>query len=118
LIGITLSSLAMSDYLIIRGIQPARANNVLGEWAKPRRWAREADVRRAWDPQELFINGRNAIRLMKGKHKQELAELVLLLAQHGASAVHVMLRDDQRLEVDLGEWAGRITNRGNGPASH
>jgi hypothetical protein len=73
----------MSDYLIIRGIEPERANDLLAKWAKPRQWARNADVRRAWDPQELFINDRNAIRFMKGKHKQELISRVS--AAHSAS---------------------------------
>jgi hypothetical protein len=104
----------MSDLLVIRGMNAEPANRLLEQWAQSRPWARSAEVHQRWEPGELEINGHNAMKFMRGKHKQELAELILLLERAGARVVHVMLRDDHRAEEDLGEWASRETNRGSG----
>ena len=92
----------MSDLLTIRGIGPEPATRLLQEWATARPWVRSAELRRRWEAAELEINGRNAARLMRGKHKTELAELVLLVEREGGRVVHVMLRDDRRVEADRG----------------
>ena len=101
----------MSDLLTIRGIDTEAANEFLRAWARSKPWARSAQVCRRWEPAELEVGGRNAIRFMKGKHKRELAELVLALGHAGGQLIRVKLRDDQRLEQDLGDWARRTLAR-------
>jgi hypothetical protein len=72
---------------------------------------RSVELRDAWEPQQLEINGRDAGAYMKGKHKGDLAELVLLIQEHGGRVVHLMLHRStvERYEEDLIEWACRRT---------
>jgi hypothetical protein len=57
----------------------------------------------------LEINGRDAGAYMKGKHRAELAELILLLSENGGRVIHLMLHRSQaeRIEEDLLDWARR-----------
>lgn len=103
----------MSDLLVVRGIDATRTRPLLNAWAAVRKWVRSAELRDAWEPQELEINGRNAVTFMRGKHKGDLAALVLLLQEHGGRVVHLMLhrRPVDRVEEDLAAWASRRSGR-------
>lgn len=63
------------------------------------------ELRHRCDPDELETNRVNAIGRMRGKHKTDLAELILMLAQIDAKVIHVQLRKADRKEIDLIEWA-------------
>jgi hypothetical protein len=97
----------MSDFLLVRGIDANAARPLFDAWKAARKWVRSVELRDAWEPQELEINHRNAIAFMRGKHKDELAALVLLIQEHGGRVVHLMLHRStaERSEQDLGEWA-------------
>src|SRR5262245_6398741 len=97
----------MSDFLLVRGIDPAAARPVFDSWKANRKWVRSVELRDAWEPQQLEINGRDAGNYMTGKHKAQLAELILLIQQSGGRVIHLMLhrRAAERIEEDLGEWA-------------
>ena len=103
----------MSDLLVVRGIDAAAARGSLDEWAASREWVRSVTLRDAWEPQQLEINRRCALKYKHGKHKLELAELVLRLAECGAQVIHVMLHrhTQERAEQDLWEWADGVTRR-------
>jgi hypothetical protein len=103
----------MSDFLLVRGIDAASARPLLEEWAAKRKWVRSVELRDAWEPQELEINRRNAVVFMRGKHKDDLAALVVLIQEYGGRVVHLMLHRSraQRSEQDLGEWASSRTRR-------
>lgn len=101
----------MSDLLVVRGIDGPTARPLLQAWAASQAWVNSVELRDAWEPQELEINHRNAVAFIRGKHKRDLAALVLLLQEHGGQVIHVMLhrRKVDRVEEDLGEWASRQT---------
>ena len=102
----------MSDFLLVRGIDATAARPLFDAWKASRKWVRSIELRDAWEPQQLEINGRAAVGYMKGKHKAELADLVLLIQDNGGRVVHLKLHRSQaeRLEEDLGEWASRPRN--------
>jgi hypothetical protein len=104
----------MSDWLLVRGIDATSATPLFEAWAATRKWVRAVELRDGWEPQELEINRRNAVVFMRGKHKDDLAALVLLIQQHGGRVVHLMLHRStvERSEQDLGEWASRRTSIG------
>jgi hypothetical protein len=56
----------------------------------------------------LQINGKNAYHFMRGKHKHEVAELILTISRLGGTVLHIALRDADRFETELAEWAARI----------
>ena len=95
----------MSDLLLVRGIDASTARPIIASWKMNRNWVRSVELRNAWEPQQLEINGRNAVAFMKGKHKAELAEFVLLIESHGGSVIHLMLHRStaERCEEDLTE---------------
>lgn len=95
----------MSDLLVIQGLDDARAREVLRDWSRSRPWARSIDFRTRWEPRELEINGRNAIRHTRGAHAAEFAGLVQHIEAAGGRIVRVSLRGNERSEADLGEWA-------------
>jgi hypothetical protein len=99
----------MSDFLLIRGLDVAELRPLLDAWKKPHKWVRSVDVHTRWEPQQLEINGRDAGAYMKGKHRAELAELILLLSENGGRVIHLMLHRSQaeRIEEDLLDWARR-----------
>ena len=99
----------MSDFLLVRGIDTEATRPLFDTWKATRKWVRAVGLRDAWEPQQLEINGRDACNYMRGKHKSDLAELVLLIQEHGGRAVHLMLHRSvaERIEEDLGEWARR-----------
>lgn len=97
----------MSDFLLVRGIDRTEAKRVLDAWKATHKWVRSVELSDVWEPQHLKINGRDAIVYMTGKHKVDLAGLILLILQSGGHVVHLMLhrREAERIEEDLGEWA-------------
>ena len=99
----------MSDFVLVRGIDAAAARPLLDTWKAKRKWVRSVELLDAWEPQQLQINGRDAVGYMKGKHKADLAELVLLIQENGGNVVHLRLHRSraERPEEDLGEWASR-----------
>jgi hypothetical protein len=103
----------MSDFLLIRGIDANAARPLFDGWKANRKWVRSVELRDAWEQQQLTINGRDAVVFMAGKHKADLAELVLLLQAHGGRVIHLMLHRStaDRIEEDLGEWASRRSKR-------
>lgn len=103
----------MSDLLVVRQIDDAAARPLLDSWAATREWVRSVELRDAWDTQELEINRRNAVFYKRGKHRDDLAALVLLLQEHGGRVVHLSLhrRPAETVEVDLGEWASHQAQR-------
>ena len=103
----------MSDFLLVRGIDETTARRLFDGWKTTRKWVRSVEMRDAWEPQQLEINGRDAVHCMKGKHKADLADLVLLIQENGGRVIHLMLhrRNAERIEEDLGEWASRRTSR-------
>jgi hypothetical protein len=76
-------------------------------WKASRKWVRSVELRDTWDPQQLEINARDACAYLRGKHKPDLAELVILVQEHGGRVIHLMLHRSaaERMEEDLGEWA-------------
>src|SRR4051812_18092398 len=105
----------MSDFLVVRGIDRVAARAVLNAWAAERRWVKSAETRDTTEREELFINGCDAGKYVRGKHAAELAELVVRLGDAGGRVVHVMFRrrHQERIEQDLGAWAHDVI-RGNG----
>lgn len=97
----------MSDLLVIRDINDDALAETLNAWRSSRQWARAVEVRDGWESRELRINRRNAFHHLRGKHKSELAALVLDICSRGGRVVHVELRDSFRREADLREWAMR-----------
>jgi hypothetical protein len=93
----------MSDLMLLRGINAAAAKPLLDAWRKGRKWVRKIELRDAWEPQELEINGRNGLCYMQGKHKEELADLILLLEDNGGQVIHLKLHRSlaERIEEDL-----------------
>jgi hypothetical protein len=102
----------MSNFLLVRGIDASAVQPLFDAWKAPRQWVRCVELRDAWELQQLEINGRNANAFLQGKHKAELAELVLLIQEHGGQVIHLSLvGKSERYEEDLGEWASRRTSR-------
>lgn len=101
----------MSDLLLVRGIKASVIRPLFEAWALPRKWVQSVELRDRWEPQELEINRRNAVGFMRGKHRDDLAELVLLIQESGGQVVHLTLRRStvEHLEHDLGEWASNLT---------
>ena len=99
----------MSDFLLVRDIDAAAARRTFDVWKANRKWVRSIDLRDVWGPQQLEINGRDAGMYMRGKHKADLAELVILIQQHGGRVIHLMLHRGaaERIEEDLDAWARR-----------
>jgi hypothetical protein len=79
----------MSDFLLVRGIDETSARRLFDGWKATRKWVRSVEMRDAWEPHELEINRRNAVHYMKGKHKAELANLVLLIQENGGRVIHL-----------------------------
>lgn len=107
----------MSDLLIVRSPKTQSVERALLDWSGTRQWVKSAELHDGWEKSELQINRRNAYKFMRGKHKHELAELVMAICDLGGSVVHVALRGDQRSETELRDWAMRITppNNQNAP---
>jgi hypothetical protein len=98
--------------MLLRGLNATTAKPVLDAWKRHRRWVRSIELRDAWEPQELEINGRSGVNYRKGKHKAELADLILLLHDCGGQVIHLMLhRQPERIEEDLTEWASRWSTK-------
>jgi hypothetical protein len=96
----------MSDFFLVRGIDTAVAHSVFAAWKVTRKWVRSVELVDVWEPQHLEINRRDAIFYMVGKHKVDLAQLVLMIQEHGGHAIHLKLRrNPERIEEDLGAWA-------------
>jgi hypothetical protein len=104
----------VSDFLLVRGIDATAARGAFEAWKAGRAWARSVELRDGWEPQELEINRRNAVAHLTGKHRAELAELVLMIQDRGGRVIHLMLHRSaaERVEEDLGEWATRHAARG------
>jgi hypothetical protein len=100
----------MSDFLLVRGLDAVAALPLFDSWRVSRKWVRSVELRDVYEAQELEINGRNAVAFMRGKHKADLADLVLLLHDHGGRVVHLMLHRStvERCGQDLEKWARRI----------
>lgn len=103
----------MSDFLLVRGIDASAVRSLFDSWKANRKWVRSVGLRDAWEPQQLEINGRDAVAYLRGKHQADLADLVLLIQAHGGHVIHLMLHrsEVERREEDLGEWACRRANR-------
>ena len=101
----------MSDFLFVRGIDAAATRPLFDAWKSTRKWVRSVGLRDSWEPQALEINRRNAMTFTVGKHKVDLAHLVLLIQERGGRVIHSILhrRPVDRLEEDMGEWAIRHT---------
>jgi hypothetical protein len=104
----------MSDLLLVRGIDVTAARPLFDLWKANRKWVRSVELRDAWEPQQLEINGRDAGALMRGKHKGDLADLVLLIQANGGHVVHLMLHrsNAERSEEDLADWAQALHLKG------
>jgi hypothetical protein len=103
----------MSDYWILRGIDASDARPVFEAWTAKKRWVRSVELRNGYELQELEINRKPAGNYQKGKHKVELAELVVLLQKHGGRVIHVMLHRHvaERLEEDMSDWAEGVLDK-------
>ena len=102
----------MSDFLIVRGIEPLGLRVVFETWRAGRKRVKSIEVRNAWELQELEINRRNVVKHKQGKHKLDLAQLVVLIQLAGGCVIHVKLHRSRgrRIEEDLSEWARRHNN--------
>lgn len=95
----------MSDFLVVRGGTNAEIRKVLQAWKASNQWVNLIELNRRCDPDELEINRVNAVGRLRGKHKADLAELILMLARIDVQTVHVKLRESGREEFQLTDWA-------------
>ena len=99
----------MSDFILVRGLDKSSLRPLFDAWKANRKWVRTVDVETRWEPQQLEINGHDAVAYMKGKHRAELAELIVLIHANGGQVIHLMLHRSkaERIEEDLLAWAQR-----------
>ncbi len=107
----------MTDFLLVRGISTDAARSVLATWKASRKWVRLVELVDVYEPQHLEINRRDATFFMVGKHKVDLARLILLIQEAGGRAIHLKLhrRVAPRIEEDLGEWALKQAGKTRSP---
>jgi hypothetical protein len=79
------------------------ACSVLATWKASRKWVRSVELMQVYEPQALMINRRHPS--MVGKHKVDLAELILLIEGAGGRVIHLKLRRQGRIEENLSAWA-------------
>jgi hypothetical protein len=107
----------MTDFLQVRGLASDAVRTVLATWKASRNWVRSVELVDVNEPQHLEINRRDAIFFMRGKHKFDLADLILLIQGAGGRAIHLKLhrRIAPRIEEDLGEWALKQAGKTRSP---
>jgi hypothetical protein len=106
------------DFLLVRGIDEVAARPLLDAWKAAHKWVRSVDLVDYWCPQHLVINNREAVKYLKGRYQDDLADLVALLEENGGCVIHLTANREkpEASEEDLSRWAEENRRaRGGGP---
>jgi hypothetical protein len=106
------------EFLLVRGIDEVAARPLLDAWKAVHKWVRSVNLLDIWYPQHLVINSREAVKYLKGRHQDDLADLVALLEENGGRVIHLTANREkpEELEEDLSRWVEENRRaRGSGP---
>lgn len=99
--------MTVCDFLLVRGIDQVAARPLLDAWKAAHKWVRSIYFVDICYPQTLFINGRDAVKYLKGRQQDDLADLVALLEENGGRVIRLTANREkpEESEEDLGRWA-------------